>query len=110
MKELCDLKKVFRAIYRFETTLKREFGLSINEALSLCSLESGPKNSNELARDLGISLSRISRVLGSLEHKGLVRREVTAEDKRKVLFSLLPAGKKRLNELHRKKPPFPSCT
>ncbi len=106
MKQLCELKKMFHAIYLFEAALKKDFGLSINEALSLCSLESGPRNSNELARDLGISLSRISRVLGSLEQKGFVRREITAEDKRKVIFSLLPAGKKRLAELHRKRSQF----
>lgn len=108
MKELCDLKRMFREIYLFERILKKELGLSINEALSLCSLEKGSQNSNELAHDLGISLSRISRILNTLERKGLVRREIAAEDKRKVIFSLLPAGKKRLADLRRKKLQFPS--
>ncbi len=110
MKELCKLKTMFREIYRFETALKKSLGLSINEALSLCSLEGGAKESRDLAHDLGISLSRISRIIGALEEKGLVRREVNKADKRKVIFSLSPEGKKRLADLQHRKLPFPTCT
>jgi DNA-binding MarR family transcriptional regulator len=107
MKELCKLKGIFRAIYAFEVVLKKDFNLSINEALALCALENTRKNSGELAEELGISLSRMSRVLGALEDKELIERTLGIDDKRKMIFTLSPKGKKKLRDLQDRKPPFP---
>lgn len=107
MRELCRLKEIFRAIYIFETTLKKQFRLSLNEALALCALEQDKKNSRELAQELGISFSRMSRVLGSLETKGLIKRTFGADDRRKMIFSLSREGAAKTAELHKHRPTFP---
>ncbi|HSA34327.1 MAG TPA: winged helix DNA-binding protein [bacterium] len=107
MRELCRLKEIFRAIYVFETTLKKRFRLSLNEALALCALEQNEKNSRELAQEIGISFSRMSRVLGSLEQKGLIKRTFGADDRRKMIFSLSPEGRRKISELHDHRPELP---
>ncbi len=107
MKELCKLKEMFRAIYAFEVLLKKDFGLSINEALAICSLDKNSRNSGEMAEELGISLSRMSRVLGALEKKVLIERAAGLDDKRKMVFTLSPAGRRKLADLRRRKPAFP---
>ncbi len=107
MKELCKLKEMFRAIYAFEVMLKKDFSLSINEALTLCTLGKKTRNSGELAEELGISLSRMSRVLSALENKALIERTLGIDDKRKMIFSLSPTGRQKLGDLRQRKPSFP---
>ncbi|HOW51552.1 MAG TPA: MarR family transcriptional regulator [bacterium] len=107
MKELCKLKEMFRAIYAFEVVLKKDFNISINEALTLCTLDKEHRNSGELAHELGISLSRMSRVLSTLEGKKLIERTLGIDDKRKMIFSLSPIGKKKITDLRHRKPSFP---
>ncbi len=96
MESLCTIKKVLSAIYDLEGTLKRQFHLTLNETLCMCSLENGEQSPGNLAEDLGVSLSRMSRVLSSLERKGMVQRSISEVDKRKMLFTLTPEGEARL--------------
>lgn len=49
-----------------------------------------------LANAAGLSLSRVSRVAGTLEGRGLVQREPCGEDARAVEAHLTPAGLKLL--------------
>lgn len=46
-----------------------------------------------------VSLPAVSQQLRSLEEKGLVRRNTTAEDRRVTLVSLTPAGQKILDHV-----------
>ena len=107
--KLCQLKKLFRQLYEFEAWLQREVGLSLNEAMTLCTLSGGTLKAGEVAAEVGLSESRMSRVLGSLEKKGLARREMGAADKRVMLFCLTPAGRAKLERLEQSDIPFCFC-
>jgi len=99
MLALCAVKEAVRAIYKFETELRKKFDFSINEALILCLISCEPKPSKDLSKELNISLSRISRVFSSLETKELVKREIGDDDKRKMVFKITDLGKERLKRM-----------
>ncbi len=107
--KLCRLKKMFRQMYEFEAWLQRELGLSLNEAMTLCTLSGGTLKAGVVAAEVGLSESRMSRVLGSLEKKSLVRREMGSYDRRVMLFCLTAAGGKKLERLEQAAIPFYFC-
>ncbi len=103
MRGLCTLKEVFKLIYVFEEQLKNEFDLSINETLTLCALSGENKEvkcSGVMADEIGISVSRMSRVFSSLEDKSLIVRKIGKDDKRKMVFTLSEKGKKKLEKMN----------
>ena len=91
--EFLRKKEVFKEIYMFEMELKKKYKLSMNEVLTICILENSNRFSGEMAEEIGISVSRMSRVFMSLEKKGFVLRELGEKDKRKMLFKLSKRGK-----------------
>jgi DNA-binding MarR family transcriptional regulator len=62
----------------------------------------GTITEGELARNLFINASTVSRMIYALENRGWVRSERDKKDRRKVLVSLSPAGKRRMNGMARK--------
>jgi DNA-binding MarR family transcriptional regulator len=53
---------------------------------------------NSLRRTLGVSAPTVSRMLGSLEELGFVRRERAAVDRRLRYVLLTPEGRRRIRE------------
>ncbi|MDO5423102.1 MAG: MarR family transcriptional regulator [Eubacteriales bacterium] len=66
-----------------------------NVLLYLADYEEGVL-AGQIARELGLSASRGTNILNSLEKKGLVIRRNDAEDRRKVYISLTEEGKKTM--------------
>jgi len=62
----------------------------------------GAITEGELARNLFINPSTVSRMVYALEQKGWLRSERDKEDRRKVIVRLSPAGKRRMNSMARK--------
>jgi DNA-binding MarR family transcriptional regulator len=58
-----------------------------------------PLRMSELAMRLGIVPRSATDVVDDLEGQGLVHREVDPEDRRSLLVSLTPAGRRRLDAL-----------
>lgn len=79
---LCALKGFLRAISILEEDIRGKYGLTLTEALCLCSIGGGCSSAGNLAADVGISTSRLSRVLSALEAKGLVERRRRDDDRR----------------------------
>lgn len=104
------LKEIFLFVHQAEEKIHIHSGLTLNEALFLCSLLHS-RSPGELSRECGISLSRVSRILRSLESKGLILREERGADRRRASFSLSEEGerkRKSLETLSREwKDPFP---
>lgn len=92
MENLCRIKEIFKKIHHFEQKLNDELNVTINEAMVLCSLQGAIKCSGDISSDTGISTSRTSRVLLSLEQKGYVTRSFDGTDKRKMMFELTSEG------------------
>ena len=100
MYDLCDIRQLMVDLRNFEQTLKQETNLSLNEALCLCQTAKGVLEPGTLARELELSPSRLSRILESLEQRGLLQRTISASDRRNVSLYLTKEGEIVVEKLH----------
>jgi DNA-binding MarR family transcriptional regulator len=96
---LCRIREVYRAIYEFEQNFQRRYNLCLNEGMLLCTLNIKQYSSNELAGVLGLSNSNTSKIIKSVEGKGLIERIVGKDDKRQMYFALTELGRKKLDTI-----------
>jgi DNA-binding MarR family transcriptional regulator len=85
-------KRLTRAL---DAELEAEFGLTISALELLGRLAAAQKRRlglSALASQCGLSLSRVSRIMDSLEARGLVRRRTVESDGRAVHAELTDAG------------------
>ncbi|HEY9551134.1 MAG TPA: winged helix DNA-binding protein [Prevotella sp.] len=98
--QICRLRDVYRAIAALDNNFQKCFGLNINEAMLLCTLnEKGQLTSGEIADCLGLSCSNTSKVIASVEKQGLLRRRMGKEDRRQMNFSLTKKGTEMLSKV-----------
>ncbi len=100
MYDLCDLRRLILDLRRFEETLKEQTNLSLNEALCLCQTGGGNLDPSSLANELEVSPSRLSRILDSLETKGLLTRSIANTDRRTIQIDLTTTGQQMVETLH----------
>lgn len=99
-KTLCQIRELYRAIATFEEQFAQRHHLCLNEGMVLCSLSKVERlSAGELAGLLGLTTSNASKVIRSVESKGLVERVLGDRDKRQMYFSLTDTGKQRLHEI-----------
>jgi len=87
-------KRLTRAL---DAELEAEHGLTLSALEALGRLAAAPGRSlrlSALAAACGLSLSRISRIMDSLQARGLVERRPVADDARAVEGHLTPTGLK----------------
>lgn len=96
---LCSLRDIYRAIRDFEVEFSQKHDLCLNEGMLLCTLCSEMYSSSEIASHLGLTNSNASKVIRSVEEKGLIERRLGKEDKRQMYFVLSSAGKRKLKEI-----------
>lgn len=100
MENICKLKDVYKALYTFEKEFSEQNGITINEGMILCCLKDGSsKPANELCSFIGLSNSRVSRVINAVEEKGFISRTLGTTDKRQMIFTLTESGKRKVNEM-----------
>lgn len=96
------LLRVHAAVARaLNGQLLRDHGLTINdyEALqALASAEDGPKRRTDLAQDLQLTASGVTRLLEGLEQAGLVRKERCDTDARVSYVVLTDEGRAKLEQ------------
>lgn len=89
MEPICKLKDFYLELYQFEKKFSRENGITLNEAMVFCFLKDGtPKTAQQIDAFIGLSKSRISRILNTLEKKGFINRSIGQSDKRQMIFTL----------------------
>lgn len=96
---LCSLRDIYRAIREFELEFSQKHALGLNEGMLLCTLCTEMYSSSEIAAKLGLTNSNASKVIRSVEEKGLIERRLGTEDKRQMYFVLSAAGKAKLKEI-----------
>ena len=100
METICKLKDIYKALYQFEKDFANSNGITINEGMILCCLKNDElKTANELCDFVGLSNSRVSRVINTVEKKGYIKRQMGESDKRQMIFSLTNAGKEKVAEM-----------
>ncbi len=107
MHNFCKLRELYHLIQDLENEIQEAHGLSTNECLTLCKINSGCTSSTELVDLLGHSKPRISKVLKGLESKKLITRQLDAQDKRKVIFVLTQSGIEKAIEVEHSKVTIP---
>jgi len=73
--------------------------LTMTQLRTLRSLRDGPRAAGELGRKLGLSATSMTRILDRLEDRLLLQRSRDGEDRRKVLVTLLPEGRRLVGEM-----------
>ncbi len=100
MDTLCKIRDIYRTIAEFESQFEKEFDLSLNEGMLLCSLiDNKCLSSTEIAKNLGLTCSNTSKVIKIVEIKGLIERTLGKEDKRQMYFTLTSEGEKMINKI-----------
>jgi DNA-binding MarR family transcriptional regulator len=90
---LCQIRDLYRSIAEFENEFVKKHNLCLNEGMLLCTLSNVDKlSSGEIAEMLGLSNSNASKVIRSVENKGLIKRELGNQDKRQMNFLLTDEG------------------
>ncbi len=97
MDKLCRIRDLQRAVNQFETAFEKRYGICLNEGMVLCSLANAERICpGRLGELLGLTPSNTSKVLRSVESKGLVLRELCCKDRRQMYYSLTPKGRELL--------------
>lgn len=105
---LCRIREIQREILHFETDFEHLFGISLNEGMALCSLrECGCLKSGDVCSRLGLTGSNTSKILRSIEDKGLVTRGLGETDHRQMIFSITDKGIALLDEIGQRDMEFP---
>jgi len=94
--DLCALRKIQTALRQYEDRLRDDTGLSLNEALCLCSINRGFQEPGIIAREMELSPSRLTRILDALEDHDLVERKIGDGDRRNISLNLTYAGRELL--------------
>ena len=95
MERICVIKDIYKALYRFERDFAEEHGITINEAMVLCSLKEGEtRTAGALSEYVGLS-----KVITAVENKGYVQREIAPHDKRQMVFSLTDEGRAKIRSV-----------
>jgi DNA-binding MarR family transcriptional regulator len=92
-----EISRAFRRVDQHLTRLLLPTGLHFVEALMISSVlfeEPGTVTPSQLAETFTMTRSNISHCISSLEAKGLISRQVDAEDTRVCHLRLKPAGRK----------------
>ena len=97
--DICKLKKLFTFVYEIEAQIRESTDLTANEVFVLCLLSKGVERPNDIASELDLSLSRVSKILGPLEEKEFINRVLDKEDKRKFSFILTDSGTERVGKI-----------
>lgn len=98
MIDLCSIRKIQTALKRFEETLKEKTGLSLNDALCLCSIGKDIHEPGALSKQLELSPSRLTRILDTLDKRGYISRRISDTDRRNIWVDLTDKGTNIIEE------------
>lgn len=93
---MCELVK---SVADLEAQLQANCGLSLNEAMVLCCIADDNITATRISENVGLAPSNTSKVLRSVENKGLIVRALGVSDRRQMSFSLSESGLELLRKL-----------
>lgn len=97
MIDLCAIRRLQSSLRLLEEQLKKQTGLSFNDAMLLCAVNKGIQEPSALAHELELSPSRLTRILDSLEKRALVIRSLSQTDRRSLTVTLTDGGKQMVD-------------
>ncbi|MBB3186718.1 MarR family winged helix-turn-helix transcriptional regulator [Microbacter margulisiae] len=94
------MRNIYKAVNQCEKEFASKYGLTLNEAMILCSLETKSLCASELAEVSDLQCSQTSKILKSLEDKELIQRTLGKTDKRNMFFGLSEKGEAMLKAVN----------
>ena len=82
------MRDLLAALLEVEADLTDRYGVSLKEAMVLCSVAGETVTAGIIAERTGMSPSNTSKVIASLERKGMLLRSLGDSDKRQMRFTL----------------------
>lgn len=99
VKSICVMRELVRAIADLESQLQSLYGVTFNEAMTLCCIGADTPTASQIAQQTGLAPSNTSKVLRSVEEKGLIARSFGDNDKRQMRFALTERGVDTLQKI-----------
>lgn len=94
MDTLYRIRDVRAALLALERDFEHGYGVSFNEAMILCGLIGKKRmSSGEIGELIGQTRSNASKIIASVERKGLIERGIGDDDKRRMYFVLTDRGR-----------------
>lgn len=95
METLYKIRDIRSELQLLERDFEQAHGVSFNEAMILCALRRSERmSSGEIGALIGQTRSNASKIISSVERKGLIERGIGSDDKRRMYFVLTSRGRK----------------
>lgn len=88
----CRVGVLARSFTGAVSRILQPFGVTPSQAHLYYEVRNGALAPTEIARAMGVEASSVSRLLGTMEKRGLVHREIDASDRTRINVSLTAAG------------------
>lgn len=115
---ICVMRDLVKAMAELENSLIAAHGVSLNEAMVLCSIGSETVTASMIVERTGLAASHTSKIIRAVEQRELIVRQLGEKDKRQMYFTLTASGEACLQGIRRDgvkipeylRPLFPSYT
>ncbi|WP_294598067.1 MULTISPECIES: winged helix DNA-binding protein [Bacteroidaceae] len=99
IKCICVMRELLKALSELENQLITTYGISLNEAMVLCSIGSETVAAGTIVERTGMTPSHASKTISLIEKKEMVTRDLGKQDKRQMYFTLTDKAKACLEEI-----------
>lgn len=99
---ICVMRDLMKSLSELEARLEDVYGISLNEAMVLCSIGDDTIAAGDIIACTGLASSHVSKIIRSVEDKGLLLRKFGEKDKRQIFFTLTRKGKNCLDRIKKK--------
>lgn len=96
---ICIMRDLMKALSELENQLEEAYGVTLNEAMVLCSVGEETVSAGDITSRTGMTSSHASKIIRSVEDKDLLSRKLGEHDKRQMYFALTRKGKNRLERI-----------
>ena len=96
------MRDLMKALSELEAQLEAAYGITLNEAMVLCSVGDEMVSAGDITSCTGMTSSHVSKIIRSVEEKGLLLRKLGESDKRQMYFVLTRKGKNCLGRIKEK--------
>lgn len=96
---LSSLRRIIRSVDSYSRRLATEYGMTVPQLLCMLKIEElGPLTLKELSREVYLNPSTIVGIVDRLEKSGILTRERSESDRRRVRISLTDRGRELVRQ------------
>jgi DNA-binding MarR family transcriptional regulator len=88
---LLETRRLYEAIYRFDTIAAAELGIHLSDLRCVNALEKGPLGAGAIGERLGLTSGSVTALISRLEKAGFVVKTRSVDDARQIEVQLHPS-------------------